>query len=204
MPNDINATASITPPSFSVGLAPNCLGVVCLVDASGEVLRRWRLQSPKCTIGSDRQATIWLEDNRIASFHALLVLGSNQAIVKSFGPGLRLNGQTVQESALRVGDRLELLGYQFLIESLSASPLAARPGAKMPDASTALDSGHLARPPIAASAESLHLNKLEGRIEELLQRLGAIDEKITRTSAEQKDDFSQKYDSLRIESDPES
>ena len=154
MPNDINATsATATPPSFSLGIAPNYLGVVSLVNSAGEVVRRWRLQHTKCTIGSDRQATIWIDDSKIASFHALLVFGSTNAIIKSFGPGLRLNGQSVQESAIRVGDRLELLGYQFLIESLSTSPLNSRNNAKVPDASSALDSAQLSRPQPAISGQ---------------------------------------------------
>jgi hypothetical protein len=202
MPNDINATsATATPPSFSLGIAPNYLGVVSLVNSTGEVVRRWRLQHTKCTIGSDRQATIWIDDNKIASFHALLVFGSTNAIIKSFGPGLRLNGQSVQESAIRVGDRLELLGYQFLIESLSTSPLNSHNNAKVPDASSALDSAQLSRPQPAISTETVHLSKLEGRVDQLLQRLGDIDDKITRTSSEQKDDFSRQCDSLRNETE---
>lgn len=202
MPNDINATsATATPPSFSLGIAPNYLGVVSLVNSAGEVVRRWRLQHTKCTIGSDRQATIWIDDSKIASFHALLVFGSTNAIIKSFGPGLRLNGQSVQESAIRVGDRLELLGYQFLIESLSTSPLNSRNNAKVPDASSALDSAQLSRPQPAISTDTVHLSKLEGRVDQLLQRLGDIDDKITRTSSEQKDDFSRQCDSLRNETE---
>lgn len=202
MPNDINATsATATPPSFSLGIAPNYLGVVSLVNSAGEVVRRWRLQHTKCTIGSDRQATIWIDDSKIASFHALLVFGSTNAIIKSFGPGLRLNGQSVQESAVRVGDRLELLGYQFLIESLSTSPLNSRNNAKVPDASSALDSAQLSRPQPAISTDTVHLSKLEGRVDQLLQRLGDIDDKITRTSSEQKDDFSRQCDSLRNETE---
>lgn len=201
MPNDINATSSTATPSFSLGIAPSYLGVVSLVNSAGEVLRRWRLQHTKCTIGSDRQATIWLDDSKIASFHALLVIGSNNAIIKSFGPGLRLNGQSIQESNLKVGDRVELLGYQFLIESLSNSPLNSKSGIKMPDASSAIDSAQLNRPQPAASTDSLHLSKLEGRVDQLLQRLGDIDDKITRTSSEQKTDFSRQCDSLRSETE---
>lgn len=201
MPNDINATSSTATPSFSLGIAPNYLGVVSLVNPAGEVIRRWRLQNTKCTIGSDRQATIWLDDSKIASFHALLVLGSTNAIIKSFGPGLRLNGQAIQESAIRVGDRLELLGYQFLIESLSSSSHSNRSGAKVPDASSAIDSAQLNRPQPAISTETLHLSKLEGRVDQLLQRLGDIDDKITRTSSEQKNDFSRQCDSLRSETE---
>jgi pSer/pThr/pTyr-binding forkhead associated (FHA) protein len=201
MPNDINATSSTATPSFSLGIAPNYLGVVSLVNPAGEVVRRWRLQNTKCTIGSDRQATIWLDDSKIASFHALLVFGSTNAIIKSFGPGLRLNGQPVQESALRVGDRVELLGYQFLIESLSTSTQTVRSGAKMPDASSAIDSAQLNRPQVALSTETIHFSKLEGRVDQLLQRLGDIDDKITRTSSEQKVDFSRQCDSLRSETE---
>lgn len=201
MPNDINATSSTATPSFSLGIAPNYLGVVSLVNPAGEVVRRWRLQNTKCTIGSDRQATIWLDDSKIASFHALLVFGSTNAVIKSFGPGLRLNGQPVQESALRVGDRVELLGYQFLIESLSTSTQTGRSGAKMPDASSAIDSAQLNRPQVALPTEAIHFSKLEGRVDQLLQRLGDIDDKITRTSSEQKVDFSRQCDSLRSETE---
>lgn len=201
MPNDINATSSTATPSFSLGIAPSYLGVVSLVNSAGEVLRRWRLQHTKCTIGSDRQATIWLDDSKIASFHALLVIGSNNAIIKSFGPGLRLNGQSIQESNLKVGDRVELLGYQFLIESLSTSQLNSKSGIKMPDASSAIDSAQLNRPQPEVSSDSLHLSKLEGRVDQLLQRLGDIDDKITKTSSEQKTDFSRQCDSLRSETE---
>jgi pSer/pThr/pTyr-binding forkhead associated (FHA) protein len=201
MPNDINATSPTVTPSFNLGIAPNYLGVVSLVNPAGEVLRRWRLQNTKCTLGSDRQATIWLDDSKVASFHALLVLGSNNAVIKSFGPGLRLNGQPIQESALRVGDRLELLGHHFLIESLSTAAHSTRSGLRASDASSAVDSAQLQSPHTSISPDNIHLTKLEGRVDELLQRLGDIDDKITRTSAEQKSDFSRQCDSLRSETE---
>jgi pSer/pThr/pTyr-binding forkhead associated (FHA) protein len=201
MPNNINASSATATPSFSLGIAPTYLGVVSLVNPAGEVLRRWRLQQPKCTIGSDRQANIWIDDAKIASFHALLVFGSTNAIIKSFGPGLRLNGQAVQESAVRVGDRLELAGHTFVIESLTTSPLTARPGSAIPDATPALDPAQVGRPTNNLNPDTLHLSKLEGRVDELLQRLGDIDDKITRTSTEQKNDFSRQCDSLRSDTE---
>lgn len=212
MPNDINAP-SLTAlplaasPAFSLGVNTNCLGVISLVNSTGEVVRRWRLQNTKSTIGSDRQATIWLDDHKVSSFHALLVLGSTNCIIKSFGPGLRLNGQTVQESSIRAGDRFELLGYQFLIESLSVSNGSSKSVAKVPDATPALDSAHVCNPhetsasQASATIDAIQVSKLEVRVDQLLTRLSAIDEKISQTSAEQKNDFSQKCESLRTETE---
>jgi pSer/pThr/pTyr-binding forkhead associated (FHA) protein len=220
MPNETNVFSSPSAP-LALGVQSKPLGVISLLNPSGEVARRWRLQQPKCTIGSDRQATIWIDDPALSSFHALLVFGATQTIVKCFSTGVRLNGNPIREASLHVHDRLEIGTLTFLVEALPGSGPSKIVTSEATSGARAVDTAQLSSnsainnptstqshaPNAAASATVVGGSvvtsgsaKLEGQVETLLQRLSDIDSKISSTSAAQKHDFMLQCDSLRSES----
>jgi pSer/pThr/pTyr-binding forkhead associated (FHA) protein len=219
MPNETNVFSSPTAP-LALGVQSKPLGVISLLNPSGEVARRWRLLQPKCTIGSDRQATIWIDDPALASFHALLVFGASQTIVKCFSTGVRLNGNPIREASLQVHDRLEIGALTFLVEALPGSVPTKIQASESAPAARAVDTAQLSSNAATNTATTPHSHasnasasstvgggiatsssaKLEGQVETLLQRLSDIDSKISTTSAAQKHDFMLQCDSLRSES----
>lgn len=201
MPNDTNFSNATANPSFSLGLAPTCLGIISLSSGTGDTARRWRLHQSKCTIGSDRQATIWIDDSKVAAIHALIVFGPHQTIIKTFGPGLKINGQAAQESLLQVGDRIEIVGYSFLVESLQSGTAASKSPSANPNEASGTGQGDQDELTSVALETNLQFAHLEKRVDELLEGLRSIDSKITRSSTEQKEDFVRQCDSLRNETD---
>lgn len=220
MPNETNVFSSPSAP-LALGVQSKPLAVISLLNASGEVTRRWRLQHPKCTIGSDRQATIWIDDSALSSFHALLVFGASQTVVKCFSTGVRLNGNPIREASLQVHDRLEIGALTFLIEAIPGSSNSKIPASESAPIARAVDTAQLSSNPTSSTSPSIQSNfsdatvsmsgvgvnaapvgssKLEGQVETLLQRLSDIDSKISSTSAAQKHDFMLQCDSLRSES----
>ena len=220
MPNETNVFSSPSAP-LAVGVQSKPLGVISLLNQSGEVARRWRLQQPKCTIGSDRQATIWIDDPALSSFHALLVFGAGQTIVKCFSTGVRLNGNPIREASLQVHDRLEIGALTFLVEAIPGSSTIKSPTSETASIARAVDSAQLSSNAATNTSTSIQSHasnatasstvaggsvgtagstKLEGQVETLLQRLSDIDSKISSTSAAQKHDFMLQCDSLRSES----
>lgn len=220
MPNETNVFSSPSAP-LALGVQSKPLGVISLLNDSGEVARRWRLQQPKCTIGSDRQATIWIDDPALSAFHALLVFGAGQTIVKCFSTGVRLNGNPIREASLQLHDRLEIGALTFLVEALPGSSTSKTTPPESAPIARAVDSAQLSSNPstinspvtpaqspnVSATSSAVGgqvapggVAKLEGQVETLLQRLADIDSKISYTSAAQKQDFMLQCDSLRSES----
>ncbi|MEY4567651.1 MAG: hypothetical protein RLY14_2621, partial [Planctomycetota bacterium] len=220
MPNETNVFNSPSAP-LALGVQSKPLGVISLLNDSGEVARRWRLQQPKCTIGSDRQATIWVDDPALSAFHALLVFGAGQTIVKCFSTGVRLNGNPIREASLQLHDRLEIGALTFLVEAIPVPSTSKITTPESAPIARAVDSAQLSSnstTTISPSNQSQSSNvsaissvlerqvapggvvKLEGQVETLLQRLADIDSKISYTSAAQKQDFMLQCDSLRSES----
>jgi len=76
---------------------------VCGTSRHGEIVR---LQSPKCTIGSDRRCTLRLDIPGVHPVHCLIVQGRRRAVVRRWGPDTCLNGSTFSDAELTPGDRL--------------------------------------------------------------------------------------------------
>ena len=91
-------------------------------DRDGQVVR---LQSPKCTIGSDRRCTLQLDAAGIRPIHCLVIRGRRTTVVRRLGPDTRLNGSTFSDAELVPGDRLGIGPVEM--EVVQANPLPKLP-----------------------------------------------------------------------------
>ncbi len=62
------------------------IGQIDLLDAHGETLRSWRIQSSKCTIGSGADCTIQLGLSEAAPLHATLIFGKRHTLLRAIAP----------------------------------------------------------------------------------------------------------------------
>ncbi|MBN2216797.1 MAG: hypothetical protein JW719_05440 [Pirellulales bacterium] len=84
-----------------------------------------RLESPKCTIGSDRGCTLQLEVPGIHPVQCLIIRGRRRTVVRRWSPNTLLNGSAFVDAELRQGDRLEIGPIEM--EVLEANPLPELP-----------------------------------------------------------------------------
>lgn len=76
---------SATVPGRPQGFEP-AIGQIDLLDAHGEALQSWRIQSSKCTIGSGVDCTIQLDPAEIAPLHATLIFGKRHTLLRAIAP----------------------------------------------------------------------------------------------------------------------
>ena len=90
-------TPILTPPTQNphIGLDA-AIGQIDMIGASGEVLRSWRIQSPKCTLGSGPECSVQMDAKVAAPLHATLVFGKKQALLRAFAP-IRIANRNVRE-----------------------------------------------------------------------------------------------------------
>lgn len=72
------------------------IGQIDLIGVSGEVLRSWRIQSPKCTLGSGPECSVQMDAKVAAPLHATLVFGKKHTLLKAFAP-IRIANRNVRE-----------------------------------------------------------------------------------------------------------
>jgi len=108
----------------STGLdAPSRAGQLVLrirgTSRDGQILR---LQSAKCTIGSDRRCTLRLNAPGIRPVHCLIVRGRQTTIVRRWSPDTRLNGSEFADAQLSPGDRLGIGPIEMEVVETTALP----------------------------------------------------------------------------------
>lgn len=72
------------------------IGQIDMIGGSGEVLRSWRIQSPKCTLGSGPECSVQMDAKVAAPLHATLVFGKKHALLRAFAP-IRIANRNVRE-----------------------------------------------------------------------------------------------------------
>lgn len=74
----------------------SAIGQIDMLGASGEVLRSWRIQSQKCTLGSGPECSVQLDARVAAPLHATLVFGKKHTLLRAFAP-IRIANRNVRE-----------------------------------------------------------------------------------------------------------
>ena len=74
----------------------SALGQIDLIDGSGEIVRSWRLRTPKCTLGSSPDCSVQIEAPNIAPLHATLIFGKKHTLLRALAP-TRIQNRNVKE-----------------------------------------------------------------------------------------------------------
>lgn len=83
-----------------------------------------RLESTKCTIGSDRRCTLRLLSRGIQPIHCLIVRGRQNTLVRRWSPDTRLNGKAFSDAPLTSGDRLSIGPIELeVVQATAPTPL---------------------------------------------------------------------------------
>lgn len=79
-----------------------------------------RLQSRKCTIGSAEGCTLRLRAQGVRPIECLIVRGKGGTLLRAGSPGVKLNGQAVDDALLVPGDRLSVGPIELEVVSMDA------------------------------------------------------------------------------------
>lgn len=92
-------------------------------ERDGQIIR---IHAPKCLIGSSSDCQLRLIAADVQPKHCVIYRGPSGMIVKSWTRDTRVNGDTISEAWLRVGDRLSLgsLSFEVLADQLAESAAA--------------------------------------------------------------------------------
>ncbi len=74
----------------------SAIGQIDLIGESGEIVRSWRIRSPKCTLGSAPDCSVQLLTVGVAPLHATLIFGKKHTLLRSAGP-TRISNRHVRE-----------------------------------------------------------------------------------------------------------
>ncbi|NLE37290.1 MAG: hypothetical protein GX621_04620, partial [Pirellulaceae bacterium] len=88
-------------------------------DCDGAIVR---LQSPKCTIGSDPRCTLRLDTEGVRPVHCLVIRGDRATVVRRWSDDTRLNGSAFWDTELVPGDRLGAGPVDLEILELTGPP----------------------------------------------------------------------------------
>ena len=69
----------------------SAIGQIDLIGESGEIIRSWRIRSPKCTLGSAPDCSVQLTATGVSPLHATLIFGKRHTLLRSAGPTLISN-----------------------------------------------------------------------------------------------------------------
>ncbi|QDU73903.1 Chromosome partition protein Smc [Bremerella volcania] len=94
-------------------------------ERDGQIIR---VHAPKCLIGSSADCQLRLIAADVQPKHCVIYRGSSGMIVKSWTRDTRVNGDTISEAWLRIGDRLSLGSLSFeVLEDQQSETTAASP-----------------------------------------------------------------------------
>ena len=85
-----NLAPSLPQQSRSAGLDA-AIGQIDLIGEFGEIVKSWRIRSPRCTLGSGSDCSVQLTTPGIAPLHAVLIFGKKHTLLRSVGPTLISN-----------------------------------------------------------------------------------------------------------------
>ena len=69
----------------------SAIGQIDLIGETGEIIRSWRIRSPKCTLGSAPDCSVQLTSAGVSPLHATLIFGKRHTLLRSAGPTLISN-----------------------------------------------------------------------------------------------------------------
>lgn len=97
-------------------------------ERDGQIIR---VHAPKCLIGSSANCQLRLIAADVQPKHCVIYRGASGMLVKSWTRDTRVNGDTISEAWLRIGDRLSLGSLSFEVledqQSETASPSQTQP-----------------------------------------------------------------------------
>ncbi|MDZ4852934.1 MAG: FHA domain-containing protein [Pirellulaceae bacterium] len=77
--------------------ASSIVGQLEALDSVGLVYQNWNVVQPRCTIGSNAESSICIDDSSLASVHALVIFGKNHTLIRAMGGQVRISGRSVRE-----------------------------------------------------------------------------------------------------------
>jgi pSer/pThr/pTyr-binding forkhead associated (FHA) protein len=136
-------------------LKPSITFVIC---RRGRVLRRETYCRALIRIGRHRSNHLQLEDEAVSKRHAVIEVTPERVTLVDLAeePGVRVNGQWIDEAALRVGDRIQIGTTEIVLEEVAmidTSSERAAPGGDL-ERAIAEQREAEATPPAALAAAS--------------------------------------------------
>jgi hypothetical protein len=105
----------------SVGV-DTAIGQIDLLGEAGEILKSWRIRTPRCTIGSGSECSVQIVADNIASLHATLIFGKKHTLLRSVGP-TQISNRHVREWLIDVPTEI-VIGSRRLVIHPSLGVLA--------------------------------------------------------------------------------
>ena len=85
-----NLAQTLAQPARPIGVDA-AIGQIDLLGDSGEIVKSWRIRSPRCTVGSSPECSVQLSSVGIAPLHVTLIFGKKHTLLRSSGPTLISN-----------------------------------------------------------------------------------------------------------------
>ncbi len=85
-----NLAPSLPQQSRSAGIDA-AIGQIDLIGEFGEIVKSWRIRSPRCTLGSGSDCSVQLTSTGVAPLHVVLIFGKKHTLLRSVGPTLISN-----------------------------------------------------------------------------------------------------------------
>lgn len=98
-------------------------GIELRVSRDAAPTRRLRINARRCTFGSGEGCTVRLSDASLRPLHAAILHETGRVLIRGCPLAIEVNGRSVIESSLDVGDVFRLGEYRFEILALPSEPL---------------------------------------------------------------------------------
>ena len=85
-----NLAPTLPQQSRSTGI-DSAIGQIDLIGEFGEIVKSWRIRTPRCTLGSGSDCSVQLTTPGVAPLHAVLIFGKKHTLLRSVGPTLISN-----------------------------------------------------------------------------------------------------------------
>ncbi len=113
--------ASMEPTASVLGTPPADLLLRIVGTArDGQVVR---LSNRKCSIGSGPNCTLRLRARGVRPVHCLLLRGPGGTVLRSWAPGIRVNGEIVSDAVLEAGDLITIGPIEFEVLPSEGPPV---------------------------------------------------------------------------------
>jgi hypothetical protein len=101
------------------------IGFVDLLDRNGTVVASWGVHSPRCTIGSDLEASVRVPEGNLAPNHVLLIFGKKFTLLKALAQPTRVSGRPVKEWLIDTSTTIEIGELTFVVHPFPSRPLSS-------------------------------------------------------------------------------
>lgn len=131
---------------------PEWPGLELRVTRAGMPARRLRINSPRCTFGSGEGCTVRLSDASLRPLHAVILCDNGRIMIRGYSVPLEINGVSVTESYLSLGDVIRLGQYCLEMIDMPAADPSAEYGLSQSIAHS-VDAKPSASKPVIAAAQ---------------------------------------------------